>query len=176
MPNSKYFTTDKYNCKFMNNQNKHVIIADNIRSAQNIGSIFRTCDALGYSKIYLCGISATPPNKEIAKSALGATESVLWEYSINSIDVVNQLKSNGYIICSVEQHDNSLALQDFVPNSNAKYAFVLGNEVDGVSKDIIDASEICLEIPQFGTKNSFNVSVAAGIVLWDVVSKSMQKS
>lgn len=159
----------------MNSQKNHVIITDNIRSAQNIGSIFRSCDALGYQKIYLCGISATPPNKEIAKTALGATETVAWEYFPDANNLINSLKEKGYVICSIEQTSNSIMLHDFEPSSEVNYAFVLGNEVDGVSPDIISLSDICLEIPQFGAKKSFNVSVAAGIVLWDVLSKSMKK-
>jgi tRNA G18 (ribose-2'-O)-methylase SpoU len=159
----------------MNRQKNHVIISDNIRSAQNIGSIFRSCDALGYEKLYLCGISAIPPNKEIAKTALGATETVSWEYFADSIGLIRVLKDNGYFICSIEQTSNSVMLQDFEPNSELKYAFVLGNEVDGVSPEIIALSDICLEIPQFGSKKSFNVSVAAGIVMWDVLSKSIGK-
>ncbi|NDC30626.1 MAG: TrmH family RNA methyltransferase [Bacteroidetes bacterium] len=159
----------------MNRQKNHVIITDNIRSAQNIGSIFRTCDALGYQKIYLCGISATPPNKEIAKTALGATETVSWEYIADVNELIIKLKEVGYVICSIEQTTDSIMLQDFKPNFEVNYAFVLGNEVDGVSTEIVLKSDICLEIPQFGSKKSFNVSVAAGIVLWDVVSKSMNK-
>jgi tRNA G18 (ribose-2'-O)-methylase SpoU len=159
----------------MNRQKNHVIITDNIRSAQNIGSIFRTCDALGYQKIYLCGISATPPNKEIAKTALGATETVSWEYIADVNELIIKLKEVGYVICSIEQTTDSVMLQDFKPNFEDNYAFVLGNEVDGVSNEIVLKSDICLEIPQFGSKKSFNVSVAAGIVLWDVVSKSMNK-
>jgi tRNA G18 (ribose-2'-O)-methylase SpoU len=159
----------------MNRQKNHVIITDNIRSAQNIGSIFRTCDALGYQKIYLCGISATPPNKEIAKTALGATETVSWEYIADVNELIIKLKEVGYVICSIEQTTDSVMLQDFKPNFEVNYAFVLGNEVDGVSNEIVLKSDICLEIPQFGSKKSFNVSVAAGIVLWDVVSKSMNK-
>jgi tRNA G18 (ribose-2'-O)-methylase SpoU len=159
----------------MDRQKNHVIIADNIRSAQNIGSIFRSCDALGYWKIYLCGISATPPNKEIAKTALGATETVSWEYCANVNELISKLKEQGYVVCSIEQTTGSIMLQDFIPNSEVNYAFVLGNEVDGVSPQIISKSDICLEIPQFGAKKSFNVSVAAGIVLWDVLSKSMKK-
>ncbi|MEI6880866.1 MAG: RNA methyltransferase [Bacteroidota bacterium] len=157
----------------MNRQKNHVIITDNIRSAQNIGSIFRTCDALGYQKIYLCGISATPPNKEIAKTALGATETVSWEYIADVNELIIKLKEVGYVICSIEQTTDSIMLQDFKPNFEVNYAFVLGNEVDGVSTEIVLKSDICLEIPQFGSKKSFNVSVAAGIVLWDVLSKSM---
>ena len=159
----------------MNRQKNHVIITDNIRSAQNIGSIFRTCDALGYQKIYLCGISATPPNKEIAKTALGATETVSWEFIADVNELIIKLKEVGYFICSIEQTTDSIMLQDFKPNFEVNYAFVLGNEVDGVSTEIVLKSDICLEIPQFGSKKSFNVSVAAGIVLWDVVSKSMNK-
>ena len=158
----------------MSGQKNHIIITDNIRSAQNIGSIFRTCDALGYHKIYLCGISATPPNKEISKTALGATETVSWEYFADVNELIVNLKEVGYIICSIEQTTNSIMLQEFTPNSEINYAFVLGNEVDGVSLEIISKSDICLEIPQFGAKKSFNVSVAAGIVLWDVLSKTMK--
>lgn len=158
----------------MRGQKNHIIITDNIRSAQNIGSIFRSCDALGYPKIYLCGISATPPNKEIAKTALGATETVAWEYFADASSLISKLKEDAYCICSIEQTSNSIMLQDFMPNLDIKYAFVLGNEVDGVSPEIISKSDICLEIPQFGAKKSFNVSVAAGIVLWDVLSKSMK--
>ncbi len=164
----------KSNCKFMSGQKNHIIITDNIRSAQNIGSIFRTCDALGYQKIFLCGISATPPNKEIAKTALGATETVSWEYFADVNELISKLKDAGFVICSIEQTTSSIMLQDFEPNSEDNYAFVLGNEVDGVSPEIISKSEICIEIPQFGAKKSFNVSVAAGIVLWDVLSKSMK--
>jgi tRNA G18 (ribose-2'-O)-methylase SpoU len=123
----------------------------------------------------LCGISATPPNKEIAKTALGATETVAWEYFAEVNELISKLKEAGYKICSIEQASNSIMLQDFIPNSEVNYAFVLGNEVDGVSPEIISKSDICLEIPQFGAKKSFNVSVAAGIVLWDVLSKSMRK-
>jgi tRNA G18 (ribose-2'-O)-methylase SpoU len=122
-------------------------------------------------KVFLCGITATPPNNEIRKTALGATESVEWKYFKETLEAVTFLKNEGYIIVSVEQAENSLLLTDFLPNKNAKYAFVFGNEVKGVLQEVVNASDICLEIPQFGTKHSFNISVSVGIVLWDIFLK-----
>lgn len=148
-----------------------VFVLDNIRSAQNIGSIFRTSDAFNITAICIAGISATPPNKEILKTALGSTESVDWSYHETTIDCINDLKSKGYAIVSVEQTANSTKLNEFKPVPTAKYAFVMGNEVEGVDQKVIDDSDIILEIPQFGTKHSLNVSVSAGIVLWDVYQK-----
>lgn len=148
-----------------------VFVLDNIRSAQNIGSIFRTSDAFNITGIYLTGISATPPNKEILKTALGSTESVSWWYAESINECIDTLTKDGYTIVSVEQTLNSVKLHEFIPEHNRRYAFVMGNEVDGVSQDVINASAITLEIPQFGTKHSLNVAVSAGIVLWDVYQK-----
>ena len=146
-----------------------VVILDNIRSAHNVGSAFRTCDSFKADKLWLCGICATPPSAEIRKTALGAEESVPWEYSGSTLDVVNKLKSEGYTVVSVEQTVNSVSLEKFNPatgSERVKYAFIFGNEVDGVSQEVVDASDFSLEIPQFGTKHSLNVSVAIGVVLW----------
>jgi 23S rRNA (guanosine2251-2'-O)-methyltransferase len=148
-----------------------VVVLDNVRSANNVGSVFRTSDALLIEKIYLCGITAKPPHKDIHKTALGATESVEWEYCKNTLDTVTMLKENGYTIVSVEQAKDSQMLNDFTPDKKGKYAFILGKEVKGVAQDVVNVSDICLEIPQFGTKHSFNISVCAGIVLWDVFNK-----
>jgi tRNA G18 (ribose-2'-O)-methylase SpoU len=147
------------------------LVLDNIRSAQNIGSMFRTADAFSLKHIYLTGISATPPNKDILKTALGSTESVEWTYFESSIECIQHLKTLGYQLLSIEQTQNSTMLNEFAPQSECKYALVMGNEVEGVNQDIIDLSDAVLEIPQFGTKHSLNVSVSAGIVLWDVYSK-----
>ncbi len=145
-----------------------VVVLDNIRSAHNVGSAFRTCDSFKADKLWLCGICATPPSAEIRKSALGAEESVPWEYAESTLDVVRKLKEDGYTIVSVEQTVHSVSLEKFGLSaaSTAKYAFIFGNEVDGVSQDVVDASDFSLEIPQFGTKHSLNVSVAVGVVLW----------
>ncbi len=148
-----------------------VLVLDNIRSAHNIGSAFRTSDAFKVDKIYLCGICATPPGAEIHKSALGAEDSVPWEYYNDTKEVVCLLKSEGYEIISVEQTDNSLSLEKFHREEGKKYAFVFGNEVDGVRQDVVDFSDRSLEIPQFGTKHSLNVSVSVGVVLWQVTHR-----
>lgn len=148
-----------------------VIVLDNVRSQHNIGSAFRTADAFALEKVWLCGICAVPPTAEIHKSALGAEFSMEWEYSPETMPVVEKLKSEGYTVVSVEQAENSTSLQDFIPEKGRRYAFVFGNEVNGVQQDVVSASDICLEIPQFGTKHSLNVSVSAGVVLWDVISK-----
>jgi 23S rRNA (guanosine2251-2'-O)-methyltransferase len=147
------------------------IILDNIRSAQNIGSFFRTSDSFNIQELILTGICATPPNKEILKTALGSTESVTWRYEEDAIKAVTQLKEKGWQILSVEQASDSIELHQFEPDKNLKYAFVFGNEVDGVQQNIIDASDGVIEIPQFGTKHSLNVAVSAGIILWDVYQK-----
>lgn len=143
-----------------------VVIADNVRSLNNIGSIFRTCDAFAIKKLYLCGISATPPNKEIHKTAIGAELSVEWAYKENVTEAIDELKKQSYVIISVEQVANSVMLDEFVVQENVSYAVILGNEVNGVSQEAVDASDIAIEIPQYGTKHSLNVSVAAGVVLW----------
>lgn len=145
-----------------------VVVLDNIRSLNNVGSIFRTGDALRVAEVILCGITATPPNNEIHKTALGAEETVAWRYFEKTEDAIDTLRAEGYTICSVEQVENSTMLTDFKTVKSAKYAFVMGNEVKGVQQSVIDKSDVCIEIPQFGTKHSFNVSVSAGIVLWEV--------
>ena len=145
-----------------------VVILDNIRSLHNVGSVFRTCDAFRLGRIYLCGICACPPSPEIHKSALGAEFSVDWEYRENTAELVRQLKEEGYTIVSVEQTENSTSLEDFHPEEGRRFAYVFGNEVKGVSQEVVDASDLCLEIPQYGTKHSLNVSVSVGIVLWSV--------
>ncbi|MDE0770692.1 MAG: RNA methyltransferase [Salibacteraceae bacterium] len=148
-----------------------VVVLDNIRSAFNIGSIFRTADALAIESVYLCGITATPPHREIYKTALGASESVDWKYFQNTMDSISELKKNGFIILSLEQVEDSLMLDNFVSTKDSKYALVVGNEVDGVMQEVIDSSDVCIEIPQYGTKHSYNVSVSAGIALWDIIGK-----
>lgn len=148
-----------------------VVILDNIRSCNNIGSVFRTSDALLIKKIYLCGITATPPNKEIHKTALDAEKSVAWEYFDKTEDAITKLKENGYKIFAIEQVEKSISLSDFQPSNNEKLALVFGNEVKGVQQKVVDLCDGAIEIPQYGTKHSFNVSVSAGIVLWDVFQK-----
>lgn len=143
-----------------------VVVLDNIRSLNNVGSVFRTSDAFLVNQIHLCGITAQPPHREIQKTALGATESVEWKYFESSVDSVLQLKKEGYIIVAIEQIDKSISLETFIPNQKQKYAFVFGNEIKGVSDNILDHTDYCIEIPQFGTKHSFNISISAGIVLW----------
>lgn len=143
-----------------------VVVLDNIRSMHNVGAVFRTGDAFVIEKLVLCGITATPPNKEIRKTAIGATESVAWEYAKQTIDAVQKLKNNGYKIVCLEQVECSVDFTDFVPERGEKYALVMGNEVSGVQQSVVDLSDICLEIPQSGTKHSLNVSVCAGIVMW----------
>ena len=142
-----------------------VVVLDNVRSLNNIGSVFRTSDAFRLSKIYLCGITATPPHREIHKTALGAEESVDWAYFEETTDAVKELKNEGYTILSVEQAENSISLETFTITPGQKYAFVFGNEVKGVQQEVIDLSDNCIEIPQFGTKHSFNISVTAGFTL-----------
>lgn len=143
-----------------------ILILDDIRSMHNVGSAFRTADAFRIEKIYLCGITAQPPHREINKSALGATESVDWEYRESVLDLVKELKKD-YLITAVEQVDESVRLDQFQPEEGKKYALVFGNEVFGVNDEVVDQSDLCLEIPQFGTKHSLNVSVSIGVVLWD---------
>jgi 23S rRNA (guanosine2251-2'-O)-methyltransferase len=151
-----------------------VIVLDNIRSMMNIGSVFRTADAFGLEGIYLCGITATPPNREIHKTALGATESVLWKHFEKTTDAIKQLKNSGYIVIAIEQTDSSISLADFKPEKDKKYAVVFGNEVKGVEDEVLSICDTCIEIPQFGTKHSLNVSVTAGIVIWDFFNKEIR--
>lgn len=147
------------------------VILDDIRSMNNVGSAFRTSDAFRVKKIYLCGITAKPPHRDINKTALGATETVAWEHHQDIKTLIIDLKSSGYQIISVEQADQSTSLLDFQPNQDEKYAFVFGNEVFGVNEDVVKNSDIVLEIPQYGTKHSLNISVSLGIVIWDFVAK-----
>lgn len=148
-----------------------IIILDNIRSLNNIGSVFRTSDAFLVEKIYLCGITATPPHNDIRKTALGSTETVDWEYVENTIDLVEKLKAEDIKVISIEQAERATMLNDFQPEANQKYALVFGNEVKGVAQNVVDASDAVIEIPQFGTKHSLNISVSCGVVVWDVFSK-----
>jgi len=148
-----------------------IVVLDNIRSLNNIGSVFRTSDAFLIEKIYLCGITAQPPHKEIHKTALGATESVAWEYVEDTLSLVERLQKEDVIVASIEQAENSTMLQDFSINKNQKYAVVFGNEVKGAQQNVVSASNFCVEIPQLGTKHSLNISVSAGIVLWDLFKK-----
>ena len=145
-----------------------IIIADNVRSMHNVGSIFRTSDAFLVEKIYLCGITPTPPHREIQKTALGATESVDWQYAENTLDVINELKKEGWTILALEQTTNSVMLDELKVEKGEKIAIVLGNEVEGVNQEVINLCHKTVEIPQFGTKHSFNVSVSCGIMLWQV--------
>ena len=143
-----------------------VVVLDNIRSLNNVGSVFRTADAFLISKIMLCGITATPPNNDIHKTALGAEDSVAWQYFESTIDCVNLLKEEGYTLCCLEQVKDSVALQDFVVEEGKKYAIIFGNEVNGVDQEVVNACDVCIEIPQCGTKHSLNVSVSGGIAMW----------
>lgn len=143
-----------------------VIVLDNVRSAHNVGSAFRTADSFKADKVWLCGICAVPPSAEIHKSALGAEDSVEWEHIDDTMEAVRRLKDEGYTVVSAEQTVGSVMLDRFVPEKGRKYAVVFGNEVSGVRQDVVDASDFCLEIPQFGTKHSLNVSVSVGVILW----------
>lgn len=151
-----------------------VLVLDGVRSQHNIGSAFRTCDAFRVGKICLCGISATPPTPEIHKAALGAEFSVAWSYFPTALEAVESLRAEGYVIVSVEQAEDATQLQDFRPEPGRRYALVFGNEVKGVSQEVVDASDACLEIPQFGTKHSLNVSVSVGIVLWNIILNKLK--
>ena len=144
-----------------------VVVLDNVRSLNNVGSVFRTSDVFLVESILLCGITATPPNAEIHKTALGAENSVDWVYFEKTGDAIERLKNDGYTICAIEQAERSILLGDFEINDTKKYAVVLGNEVKGVSQEIVNMCDHCIEIPQFGTKHSLNVSVAGGLVIWE---------
>ncbi len=145
-----------------------VVILDNVRSLHNIGSVFRTSDAFRVECIYLCGITATPPHPEMHKTALGAEFTVDWKYVNNAVEAVDNLRQEGYVVFSVEQAENSIMLENIQLEQGRRYAVVLGNEVKGVQQEVIDHSDGCIEIPQYGTKHSLNVSVTAGIVIWDL--------
>lgn len=144
------------------------VILDNVRSAHNVGSAFRSCDAFKVDRLYLCGICAVPPSAEIHKTALGAEMSVPWEHCADTLDLVRRLKDEGYTVVAVEQTRDSVKLGSFCRDMGVKYAFIFGNEVDGVAQDVVDAADFSLEIPQYGTKHSLNVSVSIGIILWAV--------
>lgn len=148
-----------------------IVVLDNIRSLNNVGSVFRTSDAFLIEKIYLCGITATPPNKDIHRTALGATESVDWEYAESTLSVVEKLKVDSVKVLAIEQAENSTKLNTFFPEKNQKYAIVMGNEVKGVQQEVVSAADGCIEIPQLGTKHSLNISVTTGVVLWDLFQK-----
>lgn len=148
-----------------------VVVLDDVRSLNNIGSIFRTSDAFIVYKIYLCGITATPPHPDIHKTALGAEDSVDWKYEKSVVSAIDELKKEGYVICSIEQVNGSVSLPNFEILPDKKYAILLGNEVKGVSQEAVNKSDFCIEIPQFGTKHSLNVSISGGIVIWDFFKK-----
>ncbi len=148
-----------------------IIVLDNIRSLNNIGSVFRTADAFLIEAIYLCGITAQPPHRDIQKTALGATESVEWKYFNTTIEALKELKEMNYKIAAVEQTKNSIHLNDFYFNKNEKIALIFGNEVNGVEQEVINLSDSVIEIPQYGTKHSLNISVSVGVVIWDLLNK-----
>ena len=144
------------------------VVLDNVRSEMNVGSVFRTADAFLMERIFLCGITPQPPKAEIHKTALGAEESVAWQYYPTTLAAVEQLKADGYLVCSIEQVHDSVSLENLVVDSGQKLAIVLGNEVKGVSQEVVDASDLCVEVPQHGTKHSLNISCCAAIVMWHV--------
>jgi 23S rRNA (guanosine2251-2'-O)-methyltransferase len=147
------------------------VVLDNVRSMHNVGSLFRTCDGFAVEQVCLCGITGQPPHREIEKTALGATQSVNWSYYSDPLQAVEQLRKEGYHIIAVEQAEKSIMLNDFVATKGDKYALIFGNEVNGVSDEVMKVIDACIEIPQFGTKHSFNIVVSAGIVLWDFFTK-----
>lgn len=148
-----------------------LLILDNVRSQSNVGSVFRTADAFLSEAVYLCGITGTPPSREIQKTALGATESVFWKYYSLTVDAVRELKQNNYIIVAIEQAEGAIELQKFELREGEKYALVFGHEVEGVAQEVMNLCDRCIEIPQFGSKHSFNIAVSAGIVLWELNRK-----
>jgi len=149
-----------------------VVVLDNVRSALNVGSVFRTCDAFLIESVYLCGITAKPPNKDVRKTALGSTDSVQWHYAETTVEAVKVLKQLGYQIIAIEQADESIDLQEFVTEKKQKYALIFGHEVRGVSPEVMALIDHCIEIPQFGTKHSLNISVSVGVVVWDLFLKT----
>jgi 23S rRNA (guanosine2251-2'-O)-methyltransferase len=152
------------------------IILDNVRSMNNVGSIFRTADGFGVEKLYLCGITACPPHRDIHKTALGAENSMPWEYRKNSVEICKELKLSGYILIAIEQAEGSISPQEFKSVTDKKIALIMGNETEGVSQEVLDICDHCIEVPQFGTKHSFNVSVCAGIVLWELLGRRSETS
>jgi len=165
----KLWELDRVSEEAFKTQKKHplIVVLDDIRSLNNIGSFFRTADAFNVEKIYLCGITACPPHKDIHKTALGATETITWEYHSDILSVCETLKNEGYALCTIEQTEQTTFLQNVHQLPEQKFALVFGNEVNGVNQNIVDISDYVIEIPQFGTKHSLNVSVCAGIVLWE---------
>lgn len=153
-------------------KNSLVIVLDNVRSMHNVGAVFRTADGFAVEKMVLCGITGQPPHREIEKTALGATESINWVHESDVMSAVGALKAEGFKICAVEQANDSIPLDQFQPDPNEKYALVFGNEVHGVTDSVMKIIDHCLEIPQFGTKHSFNISVTAGILMWDFYCKT----
>lgn len=151
-----------------------IIVLDNIRSLNNIGSVFRTSDAFLIEKIYLCGITAQPPHKDITKTALGSTDTVDWEYVEDTLTLIKDLQAKNVKICSIEQAEQAVMLDDFKVETNTTYALVFGNEVKGVQQTVVSQSDVVIEIPQFGTKHSLNISVSCGVVVWDFFSKLKQ--
>jgi len=151
-----------------------IVVLDNIRSLNNIGSVFRTSDAFLIEKIYLCGITAQPPHKDIHKTALGATDSVDWEYAADTKTIIQKLQAQNTICLAIEQAENSIMLDNFQPKKNQKYAVIMGNEVKGVQQEIVSQCDAVIEIPQVGTKHSLNISVSCGVVLWDIFAKMKQ--
>lgn len=152
------------------------VVLDNVRSLNNIGSIFRSSDAFCVDRLYLCGITATPPSVEIHKTALGAEDSVSWKHFEATADALAELKADGWTICAIEQADDSVSLEEFRPEPGRKYAIVLGHEVYGVDQAVVDAADLTLEIPQFGTKHSLNVAVTTGILLWHLASNILTRN
>jgi tRNA G18 (ribose-2'-O)-methylase SpoU len=148
-----------------------VVVLDNVRSMHNIGSVFRTADGFAVDGVYLCGITAQPPHREIEKTALGATASVDWKYFETTFEAVAALREAGYTIIAIEQASGSVMLNTFIPAKDEKYALIFGNEVNGISDEVMASIDKCIEIPQFGTKHSFNIVISAGIVLWDFFAK-----
>ncbi|WP_026903200.1 RNA methyltransferase [Pedobacter glucosidilyticus] len=148
-----------------------IVVLDNVRSLHNVGSAFRTADGFAVEALYLCGITAQPPHREIEKTALGATQSIPWKYFDHVAGAVEELKAQSYQIVAIEQAENSISLLDYQPENNQKFALFFGNEVNGVSDEVMKEVDTCLEIPQFGTKHSFNIVISTGIVLWDFFSK-----
>ena len=151
-----------------------VIVLDNVRSQLNVGSVFRTADAFLIESIYLCGITGTPPHRDIHKTALGSTETVAWKHFPSTLDAVHELKNNGYKIISIEQAERATMLNEFSPDAGVKYALVFGNEVEGVEQKVVNTSDLVIEIPQYGMKHSLNIAVSVGVVVWDFFSKLKQ--
>lgn len=145
-----------------------IVVLDDVRSLNNVGSVFRTADAFAISHVYLCGITAAPPHPDIHKTALGAENSVSWSHENDVVDLINRLRAENVIVCAVEQVEGSVSLPDFRVEQDRVYAVILGNEVKGVKQEAVDASDMCIELPQCGTKHSLNVSITAGIVMWDI--------